>query len=200
MFRFTTDQFSPRTAQPSANQESYCLDFVLSASLQTADDLQGVTGGSAATHSREGFEPSPILIPTLPEQTAIAEVLTEIDASLRRLLQRRRRPAFEAGHDAGTSHRTDAADMKPIYTIEKHKHISAAWALPLLREPAISVDFRFMLVGRFWRTGFTAQFTGHGSAVARRTGRTTCKNGVARSSRVPRNKRSHSRWHRCQVD
>ena len=62
----------------------------------------------------------PIPLPSVAEQNAIAEVLTDMDAEIAALgAASRQGPRPQARHDAGTTHRENATRMK-ISTIVDH--------------------------------------------------------------------------------
>ena len=61
-----------------------------------------------------------ITLPTLAEQTAIATVLSDMDAEIAALEARRDKTrAAQAGDDAGAAHREDAPGMSTVGQIEK---------------------------------------------------------------------------------
>ena len=58
--------------------------------------------------------------PTLPEQSAIATILSDMDAEIAALEAKHSQgPPTQAGHDAGTTHREDSPHMK-ISTVLDH--------------------------------------------------------------------------------
>jgi type I restriction enzyme S subunit len=73
-----------------SESESYCLDFVFYQLLCMQQTIYKAQSGGAQPHIHEK-DLNPILFsfPSLPEQTAIAEVLTEMDGELAGLEQRR---------------------------------------------------------------------------------------------------------------
>lgn len=73
-----------------SESESYCLDFVFYQLLCKQQTIYKAQTGGAQPHIHaKDLNPLLFSFPTLPEQTAIAEVLTEMDGELAALEQRR---------------------------------------------------------------------------------------------------------------
>ncbi len=73
-----------------SESESYCLDFVFYQLLCKQQTIYKAQTGGAQPHIHaKDLNPIPFSFPPIPEQTAIAEVLTEMDAELAALTQRR---------------------------------------------------------------------------------------------------------------
>ena len=73
-----------------SESESYCLDFVFYQLLCKQQTIYKAQTGGAQPHIHaKDLNPIPFSFPSLPEQTAIAEVLTELDGELAVLEQRR---------------------------------------------------------------------------------------------------------------
>ena len=73
-----------------SESESYCLDFVFYQLLCKQQTIYKAQTGGAQPHIHaKDLNPIPFAFPPLPEQTAIASVLTEMDAELAVLEQRR---------------------------------------------------------------------------------------------------------------
>jgi type I restriction enzyme S subunit len=73
-----------------SESESYCLDFIfhnLQSKQQTIYKAQ--TGGAQPHIHAKDLNPIPFAFPSLPEQTAIATVLSDMDAEIATLEQRR---------------------------------------------------------------------------------------------------------------
>ena len=73
-----------------SESESYCLDFVFYQLLCKQQAIYKAQTGGAQPHIHaKDLNPIPFPMPPLPEQTAIAAVLTDMDAELAALEQRR---------------------------------------------------------------------------------------------------------------
>ena len=73
-----------------SESESYCLDFVFYQLLCKQQTIYKAQTGGAQPHIHaKDLNPILFSFPPLPEQTAIAEVLTDMDAELAALEQRR---------------------------------------------------------------------------------------------------------------
>ena len=73
-----------------SESESYCLDFVFYQLLCKQQTIYKAQTGGAQPHIHaKDLNPILLSFPSLPEQTAIAEVLTEVNAELTALEQRR---------------------------------------------------------------------------------------------------------------
>jgi type I restriction enzyme, S subunit len=70
--------------------ESYCIDFVFYQLLLRQETIyKSQTGGAQPHVHAKDLNPIPFTLPSIPEQTAIAEVLTEMDSELAALEARR---------------------------------------------------------------------------------------------------------------
>ena len=93
--------------------EAVTSDFLFQI-IQT-DDFIDAASNSYGTHMPRSdwnvVKNHELKMPRLPEQTAIAEVLSNMDTELVALGQQREKTGPQAGHDAGTPHWQDAIDM-----------------------------------------------------------------------------------------
>ena len=104
-----------------AEADTAFVTFQVSGAVQKI--LAATTGSTFPSIDGKSIRAIEVLAPPLPEQTAIAAVLSDMDAELAATgAAAGQDPRPQTGHDAGTADRKDAPGMSTVGQIEKKTH------------------------------------------------------------------------------